>query len=89
MGRGMAGSAIASRFAREDYEIVTATQSELDLQRRADVESRMTGWNIDAVFLAAATVGGILANTTQPTKFLYENPVIETDIITYDAKGRR
>jgi GDP-L-fucose synthase len=79
--RGMAGSAIARRLAREDCELVTATRSELDLLRQADVEAWMKGKNIDAVFLAAATVGGILANSMRPAEFLYENLVIETNII--------
>jgi GDP-L-fucose synthase len=77
----MAGSAIARRLTREDCEPVTATRSELDLLRQADVEAWMKGKNIDAVFLAAATVGGILANSTRPAEFLYENLVIETNII--------
>jgi GDP-L-fucose synthase len=79
--RGMAGSAIARRLAREDCELVTATRSELDLLRQADVEAWMAAKKIDVVFLAAATVGGILANSTRPAEFLYENLVIETNII--------
>ena len=79
--RGMAGSAIARRLAREDCELVTATRGELDLLRQADVEEWMKGRKIDAVFLAAATVGGILANSTRPAEFLYENLAIETNII--------
>jgi GDP-L-fucose synthase len=84
--RGMAGSAIARRLAHEDCELVTATRSELDLLRQADVEAWMKGRKIDAVFLAAATVGGILANSTRPAEFLYENLVIETNII-HAARG--
>ena len=79
--RGMAGSAIARRLAREDCELVTATRSELDLLRQSDVEAWMAANKIDVVFLAAATVGGILANTVRPAEFLYENLVIETNII--------
>lgn len=79
--RGMAGSAIVRRLTREDCELVTATRSELDLLRQADVESWMKAKNIDVVFLAAATVGGIHANVTRPAEFLYENMVIETNII--------
>lgn len=79
--RGMAGSAIARRLAREDCELVTATRKELDLLRQADVEDWMKAKKIDAVFLAAATVGGIQANVTRPAEFLYENLVIETNII--------
>jgi len=79
--RGMAGSAIARRLAREDCELVTATRSELNLLRQADVEAWMAAKKIDVVFLAAATAGGILANSTRPAEFLYENLVIETNII--------
>ena len=79
--RGMAGSSIARRLARENCELITATRSELDLLRQADVEVWMKARKIDAVFLAAATVGGIQANVTLPAEFLYENLVIETNII--------
>jgi GDP-L-fucose synthase len=79
--RGMAGSAIARRLERESCEILTATRSELDLLRQADVEAWMADRKIDAVFLAAATVGGILANSTRPVDFLYNNLAIETNVI--------
>ena len=79
--RGMAGSAIARRLARESCEVVTVTHSELDLLRQADVHAWLADKKIDAVFLAAATVGGILANTLRPAEFLYENLVIETNVI--------
>jgi GDP-L-fucose synthase len=79
--RGMAGAAIARRLKRENCEIVTADRSELDLLRQADVHAWMADRKIDAVFLAAATVGGIMANTTRPAEFLYENLVIETNVI--------
>jgi GDP-L-fucose synthase len=79
--RGMAGSAIARRLARESCEVVTVTHSELDLLHQADVHAWLADKKIDAVFLAAATVGGILANTMRPAEFLYENLVIETNVI--------
>ncbi len=79
--RGMAGSAITRRLARESCEIVTVTHSELDLLRQADVHAWLADKKIDAVFLAAATVGGILANTLRPAEFLYENLVIEANVI--------
>jgi GDP-L-fucose synthase len=79
--RGMAGSAIVRRLQRESCEIVTATREELDLLHQADVDSWMADAKIDAVFLAAATVGGIMANATRPAEFLYENLAIETNII--------
>ena len=79
--RGMAGAAIVRRLKRENCEIVTADRSELDLLRQADVHAWMADGKIDAVFLAAATVGGIMANTSRPAEFLYENLVIETNVI--------
>jgi GDP-L-fucose synthase len=79
--RGMAGSAIARRLARESCEIVTVTHSELDLLRQTDVNAWMADQRIDAVFLAAATVGGIMANTRRPAEFLYDNIVIATNVI--------
>jgi GDP-L-fucose synthase len=79
--RGMAGSAIVRRLADESCEVVTATRGELDLLRQADVDAWMGDRKIDVVFLAAATVGGILANATRPAEFLFENLVIETNVI--------
>ena len=79
--RGMAGSAIVRRLMRENCETVTATRSELDLLRQADVEAWMADRKIDVVFLAAATVGGIMANATRPAEFLYNNIAIEANVI--------
>ena len=77
----MSGSAIARRLEREDCEIVTATHSELDLLDQAAVNDWMADRKIDAVFVAAAKVGGIWANSTRPAEFLYQNLVIETNVI--------
>jgi len=79
--RGMAGAAIARRLASEQCEVLTATRAELDLLSQAQVAAWMGDSKIDAVFLAAATVGGILANSTRPVDFLYQNLVIETNVI--------
>jgi GDP-L-fucose synthase len=79
--RGMAGSAIVRRLKRESCEIVTVAHSELDLLRQADVYAWMADKKIDVVFLAAATVGGIMANATRPAEFLYDNLVIATNVI--------
>jgi GDP-L-fucose synthase len=79
--RGMAGSAIVRRLGREGCEIVTVTRAQLDLLRQPDVHAWVASKKIDAVFLAAATVGGILANATRPAEFLYENVVIEMNVI--------
>lgn len=79
--RGMAGSAIVRRLKLEDCEILTATRSELDLLRQADVAAWIADRKIDVIVLAAATVGGILANSTRPVDFLYDNLVIEANVI--------
>ena len=79
--RGMVGSAILRRLESEDCEIVTATRSQLDLRDQAAVRTFLTDVKPDAVILAAAKVGGILANDTYPADFLYDNLVMETNII--------
>tara|TARA_R110002072_G_scaffold67031_9_gene164717 strand:- start:2329 stop:3297 length:969 start_codon:yes stop_codon:yes gene_type:complete len=79
--RGMVGSAIARRLASENCEIITVGRDQADLRRQADVEDWMAQSKPDAVFLAAATVGGIQANDTRPAEFLYDNLAIETNII--------
>jgi GDP-L-fucose synthase len=77
----MVGSAIVRRLASEGCDILTATRSELDLRRQADVEEWLADRRPDAIFMAAATVGGILANDTRPADFLYDNITIETNVI--------
>jgi GDP-L-fucose synthase len=79
--RGMAGSAIVRRLASEDCEILTAARGEVDLRRQEQVEKWMAARRPHAVFLAAAKVGGILANDTRPAEFLYDNLSIETNVI--------
>ncbi|MCB1454563.1 MAG: GDP-L-fucose synthase [Rhizobiaceae bacterium] len=79
--KGMVGSAIVRRLADVDCEIVTATRETVDLGRQSEVEGWFGSQKPDAVFLAAAKVGGILANDTYPADFLYENLMIETNVI--------
>ncbi|MEQ9198883.1 MAG: GDP-L-fucose synthase [Rhodospirillales bacterium] len=79
--RGMVGSALMRRLADEDCETIGLSRGELDLRRQADVEDWMAEVRPDVVFVAAARVGGIMANDTQPADFLYDNLVIETNII--------
>ena len=79
--RGMVGSAIVRRLEREDCEILTVTRAEVDLRRQEEVEDWMVAARPHGVFLAAATVGGILANDTRPADFLYDNLVIEANIL--------
>lgn len=79
---GMVGSALVRRLASEGCaQILTVDRGALDLTRQADVEAWMRNEKPDAVFLAAARVGGILANETFPADFLYENLMIATNII--------
>ena len=79
--RGMVGSAIIRRLAVEQCKILTTPRTEIDLRRQADVEDWIETHKPDAIFMAAATVGGILANDTRPAEFLYDNLAIESNII--------
>ena len=79
--RGMVGSALLRRLARENCEVLTASRGELDLTRAEGVEAWLAKTRPQAVIVAAAKVGGILANDTYPADFLYDNLMIETAII--------
>lgn len=80
--RGMVGSAIKRKLKAEGYRnIVTRSRQELDLRRQEKVEAFFQTEKPEYVFLAAAKVGGILANSTYPAEFIYENIVIQTNII--------
>ncbi|MDA0703046.1 MAG: GDP-L-fucose synthase [Proteobacteria bacterium] len=79
--RGMVGAAIVRRLEREDCEILTVGRETVDLRRQAETEDWLAETRPDAVFLAAATVGGILANDSRPADFIYDNLVIETNIV--------
>ncbi|MRX34409.1 GDP-L-fucose synthase [Aminobacter sp. MDW-2] len=79
--RGMVGSALMRRLAREGCEVITAGRDTVDLTRQAEVEAWLAETRPQAVLLAAAKVGGILANATYPAAFLYENLAIETNVI--------
>lgn len=79
--RGMVGSAIVRRLASENCEVLTVLRSEVDLKDQAAVRAWMVEARPKVVFLAAAKVGGILANDTYPADFLYDNLMIEANII--------
>jgi GDP-L-fucose synthase len=79
--KGMVGSAIGRRLAAEGCEVLTADRSEVDLKNQAAVAAWMDRARPHAVFLAAAKVGGILANDTYPADFLFDNLMIEANII--------
>ncbi len=80
--RGMVGGAIVRRLASEGCEVLTASREELDLTDQRAVLGWMHNQRPQAVFLAAARVGGILANNTRPVEFLRDNLLIETSIFT-------
>lgn len=79
--RGMVGQAIVRRLEGEGCEVLTASRSELDLTRQAAVEAWMERQRPQAIFLAAAKVGGIHANDSLPASFLYDNLAIELNVI--------
>lgn len=80
--RGLVGSAILRKLQAEGYtSLITRSHSELDLTRQESVEKFFNKESPDYVLLAAAEVGGILANNTYPADFIYNNLVIQTNII--------
>jgi GDP-L-fucose synthase len=79
--RGMVGGAVVRRLAEENCEVVTATRAELDLLDQIATRDFLARTRPHAIVLAAARVGGIHANNTYPADFLYENLVIETNVI--------
>ena len=90
--RGMVGSALVRRLAADGYRnVITRSRAELDLTDQAAVQRFFESERIDVVLLAAARVGGILANASRPGEFIYENLVIETNVIhaAYRARVER
>jgi len=80
--RGLVGSALVRRLGEGGYSnLVLRTSKELDLRRQADVEAFFAQERPEYVFLAAATVGGILANSTFKAEFIYNNIMIAANVI--------
>ena len=79
--RGMVGSAIVRRLANEGCTTLTASRADVDLRRQQPVEDWMKAQKPDVVVIAAATVGGILANASRPAEFLYDNLAIAGNLI--------
>lgn len=79
--RGLVGSAVVRRLAREGCTVLTADRQTLDLRRQGETEAWLRAQRPDAIILAAATVGGILANEREPATFLHDNLAIETTVI--------
>jgi len=78
---GMVGSALTRRLAGIGCEVLTAGRGEVDLRRQEATDTWLRAQRPDAVFIAAATVGGILANDTRPAEFLYDNLMIAANLI--------
>ncbi|MFM0598052.1 MULTISPECIES: GDP-L-fucose synthase family protein [Paraburkholderia] len=90
--RGMVGSALVRQLTAAGYpNVVTRSHAELDLTDQAAVQRFFETERIDVVLLAAARVGGILANATRPAEFIYQNLVIEANVIhaAYRAQVER
>ncbi len=79
--RGMVGAALVRRLARENCTVLTAGRADVDLKRQAEVEAWVAAQKPDAVIVAAAKVGGILANDSLPADFLYDNLMIEANLV--------
>src|SRR6201993_5654824 len=80
--RGLVGSAILRRLEREGFDnLLTATRDQLDLRDQAAVNYWFRANRPDYVFLVAGTVGGILANSTRPAEFIYDNTMIHATVV--------
>lgn len=80
--RGMVGSAIIRELEKKEYtNIITRTSKELDLRRQDQVEAFFQAEKPEYVFLAAAKVGGIMANSKHPADFMYDNMIMEMNVI--------
>ncbi|WGR90804.1 GDP-L-fucose synthase (plasmid) [Bradyrhizobium sp. ISRA443] len=79
--KGMVGSALVRRLVHEHCEVLTVARSELDLRRQSETETWLECKRPDVVVIAAARVGGILANDSYPAGFLYDNLMIEANLI--------
>lgn len=79
--RGLVGSAVVRRLAASGYELITRMHAELDLRDEAATAAFLTAERPDAVVLAAAKVGGIMANSTYPVQFIEENLRIQLSVI--------
>ncbi len=78
---GMVGSALVRRLADENCEVLVTTRKDVDLKEQGAVRNWMAREKPDVIFLAAAKVGGILANDSYPADFLYDNLMIEANVV--------
>ena len=80
--RGLVGSSVVRRLAQDGFsEVLTATRGELDLRDQAAVDAWFRANRPEYVFLVAGTVGGILANSTRPAEFIYDNMMIHATVV--------
>ena len=80
--RGMVGAALMNVLRMDsNIELITRTHTELDLVNQADVQAFFNTHGIDEVYLAAAKVGGIHANNTYPADFIYDNLMIQANVV--------
>ncbi|MDJ0943502.1 MAG: GDP-L-fucose synthase [Kiloniellales bacterium] len=79
--RGMVGSALVRELETRNCRILTVGRDELDLRRQSDTEAWIDANRPDAIFVSAATVGGILANDTRPADFIHDNLAIVHNIV--------
>lgn len=90
--RGLVGSAIMRRLRAEGFEnIVTRSHAELDLTNQEQVDAFFAQEKPEYVFLAAAKVGGIMANKTYPAEFIYKNLMIGCNVVeaSYRQRGQK
>ena len=81
--KGMVGSALVRHLQKQDIEIIIKDRTQLDLLNQKDVQNLFKNEKIDQVYLAAAKVGGIYANDTYPAEFIYENLIIQANVIHF------
>ena len=79
--RGMVGQALVRRLSREDCQVLTCARDQVDLRRQSETEEWLAASRPEVILLAAATVGGILANDTRPAEFIYDNLAIEINVV--------
>lgn len=79
--RGMLGAAVCRQLETEDCEILSCDRASVDLRRQQDIETWIGENRPDAIIIAAARVGGIQANNTLPAEFLYDNLMIEANVV--------
>ena len=79
--KGMVGSSLVRSLKNKNVELITKERNELDLLSQQDVNIFFKSEKIDEIYLAAAKVGGIYANNTYPANFIYENLMIQNNVI--------